>query len=268
MHWLFLALAGLLLAEPAYADPIVIAHRGRDATTHENTLAAFRRSIALGVTILETDVRPTKDGQLVLLHDATVDRTTNGHGWIGDLTLAQVQALDAGSGEHVPTLSEALRLVRGTGIRLMLDMKPGTPVGDVLRLMRADRAERNVIFGLRSPRQALELRRLAPEIPAVALMKRFRDFDAFEKAGVHIIRLWSDWIDPALGGDPKLVGTVKTRGHAAWCIVGKRLPRSDSEWQSAHARLIALGIDAIATDRPDLVRLADESVANGSHYRL
>lgn len=99
MRWLLLALAAVLLPAPgtaAGAAPIVIAHRGRDATTPENTLAAFRHSIALGITILETDVRRTKDGELVLLHDETVDRTTNGHGRIGDLTLAQVQALDTG----------------------------------------------------------------------------------------------------------------------------------------------------------------------------
>lgn len=259
MRSILLALAIVQPSAPSIAPetPIVIAHRGRDATMPENTLAAFRHSIALGITILETDVRVTKDGEFVLLHDSTVDRTTNGHGSIGELTLHQVRALDAGAGKPVPTLREALRLVRGTGTSLLLDLKPGTPLPDVLQNVRSEQAEGSVIFGLRSPEQAHELRSLAPDVRAVALMKRVRDLDAFEKAGIRNMRLWSHWIDPELGGDPALVQRVKARGHTVWCIVGKRLPRSDREWKATHARLVALGVDAIATDRPDLVRPAD-----------
>jgi len=167
--------------------------------------------------------------------------------------LAQLQALDAGSGERVPTLREALRLVRGTGTSLLLDMKPGTPLDPVLELVRSEHAEQDVVFGLRSPAQAARLHQLAPDVPAVALMKRFKDLDAFEKAGIRTMRVWSSWIDPAAGGDPKLVDRVKARGHSVWCLVGKRLPQTDSEWEAAHARLLALGIDGLATDRPDLV---------------
>lgn len=255
MRWLPLALTALLLAAPAplIGAPIVIAHRGRDATTPENTLAAFRRSIALGITILETDVRRTSDGELVLLHDETVDRTTNGRGRVGDLTLVQVRELDAGAGERVPTLREALRLVRGTGASLLLDMKPGTPLEPVLELVRSEGAEQSVVFGLRSPDQAARLRQGAPGIRAVALMRRFRDLDAFEDAGIRTMRLWSHWIDPALGGKPRLIGQVKAGGHAVWCVVGKRLPRTEQEWRDTHARLAAIGCEAITTDRPDLV---------------
>jgi len=252
-----LTLAGLALADlgsAAAGPPIIIAHRGRDASVPENTLAAFRHSIAAGITIMETDVRRTKDGEFVLLHDGTVDRTTNGRAGIGELTLKQAQALDAGAGEHIPTLREALHAVRGTGTSLLLDMKPGTPLESVLALVRTERAERNVYFALRSPQQASQLHRIAPDIRAVALMKSIWDLDAFEAAGVRTIRLWSQWIDPALGGDPKLVQKVKARGDSVWCLVGKRLPETDAEWAAAHSRLIALGVDAIATDRPDLLR--------------
>lgn len=259
MRWLLLALAGLLLTEPASAvagPPLIIAHRGRDATTPENTLAAFRRSIERGISIMETDVRVTEDGELVLLHDETVDRTTNGHGRVGELTLAQVQALDAGSGEHVPTLRDALRLVRGAGTSLLLDMKPGTPLESVLGLVRSEGAGQSVVFGLRSSSQAAQLHQLAPDIRAVALMKSFNDIDAFERAGVRIMRLWSQWIDPAAGGNPALVAQLHERGLKVWGLMGKRLPRTDNEWRAAHARVIALGIDALATDRPDLVATA------------
>jgi len=90
----------------------VAAHRGWKSKYPENTLEAFRAALTLHVDQLETDVRMTKDGQLVLMHDATVDRTTNGCGKVQELTLAELKALDAGNGEKVPTLVEFMELVK------------------------------------------------------------------------------------------------------------------------------------------------------------
>lgn len=90
----------------------VAAHRGWSEQYPENTMAAFRAALSLGVDQIETDVRVTKDGQLVLIHDATVDRTTNGTGRVCDFTLEELQKLDAGNGEHVPTLREFMELVK------------------------------------------------------------------------------------------------------------------------------------------------------------
>ena len=94
----------------------VCAHRGASGTHPENTLAAFAEAVRLGVERVEFDVRRTKDGQLVICHDAKVDRTTNGQGHIWELTLAEIKALDAGgpfdprfAGERMPTFAEALR---------------------------------------------------------------------------------------------------------------------------------------------------------------
>lgn len=93
----------------------VCAHRGASGTHPENTLAAFAEAVRLGVERVEFDVRRTRDGQLVICHDAKVDRTTDGTGSIWELTLAEIKALDAGShrdarfaGERVPTFAEAL----------------------------------------------------------------------------------------------------------------------------------------------------------------
>lgn len=253
-----LALMALLLAlmplAEAAAEPIIIAHRGRDATTPENTLAAFRHSIDRGITILEVDVRRTKDDELVLLHDETLDRTTNGTGRIAELTLAEAQALDAGQGERIPTLRESLRFVADAGTSLLLDIKPGTPIDDVLALVRHEKAESRSIFGIRSPSQAAKLRALAPKLRVVALMPRLQDLEVFEAAGVSTVRLWSHWIDPQVGGDPSLVAKVKARGHSVWCVVGKRLPRSEAESRATHQRLSALGVDALVTDRPDRIQ--------------
>lgn len=99
-----------------------IGHRGAAGHAPENTMAAIRKGIELGVDFVEIDVRCTADGILVALHDATVNRTTNGKGPIDRLTLRDVKALDAGNGERVPMLEEVLRVVSGQA-GLMLELK-------------------------------------------------------------------------------------------------------------------------------------------------
>lgn len=97
----------------------VAAHRGWSEKYPENTLEAFRAALALGVDQIETDIRVTKDGQLVLIHDALADRTTDGTGPVREMTLAEVKALDAGckkgkeyAGARIPTLEEFLDLIK------------------------------------------------------------------------------------------------------------------------------------------------------------
>ncbi len=97
----------------------VIAHRGEHTGCPENTLPAIQKAIDLGCDWVEIDVRTTEDGHFVLMHNRTVEATTDGHGDVADLTLAQIKALDAGArkpkyrGTRVPTLDEALELLRG-----------------------------------------------------------------------------------------------------------------------------------------------------------
>ena len=90
----------------------VAAHRGWRAKYPENTLEAFTAALTLDVDQLETDVRVTRDGELVLIHDATVDRTTDGSGKVCDMTLAELKALNAGDGAKIPTLIEFMELVK------------------------------------------------------------------------------------------------------------------------------------------------------------
>jgi len=115
------------LQGPRAAHPQVIAHRGahRGQSGHlpENTLAAFREAVALGADRLEFDVQMTRDGTLVVIHDETVDRTTNGSGRVADLTLAEIRALDAGQGEQIPTFEEVLDLAQKAGIPMIPEAK-------------------------------------------------------------------------------------------------------------------------------------------------
>lgn len=100
-----------------------IAHRGASHDYPENTLLAFRRAIEMGVDFLELDVQMTSDGEIIVMHDEELDRTTNGKGFVHEHTLAHVRALDAGRGEKVPLLSEVFDLARRHNVRLCIEIK-------------------------------------------------------------------------------------------------------------------------------------------------
>ena len=113
----------------------IFAHRGSKGTHPENTLASFKEAVRVGSDGIELDVHLTKDGHLVVIHDETVDRTTNGTGEIRNLTLAEIKAMDAGSwfhnkyaGEKIPTLEEVLLLLTELGFNGQLNIELKTDV--------------------------------------------------------------------------------------------------------------------------------------------
>lgn len=108
----------------------ILAHRGFSAAAPENTIAAFKAAIEAGADGFELDVHMTRDGELVVIHDETVDRTTNGTGWVKDLTLRELKELDAGLwfspqfvNERIPTLGEVLELVRDSKHIVNIELK-------------------------------------------------------------------------------------------------------------------------------------------------
>lgn len=116
---------------PTGEPVIVVGHRGTKYLAPENTIAAFDKAIAIGARAIEMDVRMTKDGEFVIMHDPFVNRTTDGSGLVSQMTLAEIKALDAGgwfspefAGERVPTLREALRAVKGRAA-VDIDFKAG-----------------------------------------------------------------------------------------------------------------------------------------------
>ena len=117
-----------------------VAHRGASGDYPENTLLAFEKALEIGVDEIELDLHSTRDGRLVVMHDAAVDRTTDGTGGIGELTLAEIKSLDAGigfgerfRGERVPTWEEALDLLQGkVGLNVHLK-EGGAPDGNYER---------------------------------------------------------------------------------------------------------------------------------------
>jgi glycerophosphoryl diester phosphodiesterase len=113
--------------------PFLIAHRGGATEAPENTLAAFRHALSLGIRYVELDVQMSSDGELVVIHDETLDRTTSGSGPVGDHTYEELRRLDAGSwfapeyaGERIPTLREVLDLCVLEGVGVVIELKsPG-----------------------------------------------------------------------------------------------------------------------------------------------
>lgn len=104
---------------------IRIGHRGAAGHAPENTLMAVEKAIALGVDLVELDLQRTQDGHLVVMHDKRVDRTTNGSGYVNGMTLAQLNALDAGMGQRVPGLEDVLDLCTGRAGLMLEIISPG-----------------------------------------------------------------------------------------------------------------------------------------------
>ena len=239
------ALLLVFCAAMSAADRIaVIAHRGEHRAHPENTLPAFQAAIDAGADFFELDVRTTADGRLVLMHDRTVDRTTNGAGAVREMTFEQIRALDAGAkfsprfaGTKVPSFEEALALARGR-IGVYVDSKDIAPADLVAALTRADMLNPVVIYGgagfLQKVRALSPSLKVMPEAgSAVTLEKLLADLNprvvAFDA---------SDFTGDA----------IAVAKHAGVDIYVDRLGSADnaSAWQDAVDR----GAAGIQTDRP------------------
>ena len=146
----------------------IIAHRGASGHAPENTMAAFQLAMEQGADGIELDVMLSKDGRLVVFHDHTVDRTTNGTGRVKDMTLAQLQSLDAGNGEKIPTLEEVLKTYGGQ-LLINIDLRNyATPFDGLARgvaeLLSSNGFSRSVIVSAFNPFNLMRIRRLCPEV--------------------------------------------------------------------------------------------------------
>ncbi|MEU6238361.1 glycerophosphodiester phosphodiesterase [Kitasatospora sp. NPDC047058] len=158
---------------PVCAGPAVIGHRGSPLGAPENTMASFEQALAQGADWLETDVQTSKDGVPVLMHDATVDRTTDGKGAIADLTAAQLAGLRVtvgpGPAEPVPTLEELLQRLSGTGVTLLMEIK-WQRAEDVERIARIAAGSRARVFLYSFSAEHLrQAHAVAPALPVVLI---------------------------------------------------------------------------------------------------
>lgn len=245
--------------------PLVMAHQGGDGLRPGDTLAAFRHAAALGVDVLEMDVHATADGVLVLMHDATVDRTTNGHGEIRAMTLAEIKQLDAGyrwspdggqtfpfrgQGITVPTLEEVFQTF--PDYRMNIEIKQTDPpiAGALCDLIRAYHMESRVLVASFHATAMDAFRAACPEVATSMHEDEIRPLYFLARAGlsnryrpaaqaVQVPERWGNI--PVLV--PSFVRGAQRRGVQvhAWTINDP----ADME------RLLALGVDGIITDYPD-----------------
>jgi len=219
---------------------IITSHRGAGFLEPENTLRAIRRAIALEADQVEIDVQLTRDGHLVLMHDSTVDRTTNGTGNVADLTLDEIRRLDAGQDERVPTLEEALTLADGK-ITPQIELKaPGT-ADAVVQTLNAMGGVDKVVLTSFLHQQLLEVQKLNRDIRLGALWGRLPPdvVSRSQHLGVQALHIWHEFIDPSL----------VAAAHARNLLIRAWNANTEEEMQ----RLIDLGVDAIGSDRPDLL---------------
>jgi glycerophosphoryl diester phosphodiesterase len=149
----------------------VVGHRGAPMQAPENTLLSFRRAIDIGVDWIEFDLREARDGVLVVIHDDAVDRTTNGHGKVCDMAFEELEMLDAGDGQWIPSLRQVIDLAKGS-VKMDMEIKEKGIEEDVVGAI-----EKNGIAGQCMVSSFIydsikKVKDLSPEIMTAAIMDR------------------------------------------------------------------------------------------------
>ena len=243
----------------------IIGHRGASAYEPENTLRAFERAIEMGATMLELDVHLSRDGYPVVIHDADLSRTTNGAGYVQDKMLEQIKKLDAGKGEQIPTLAEAIDLARGR-VQLYIELKGQQTPGPVVEVLHVTAFENDVIVGSFHRRLPQQIKLLDSKIRTSVLVgskDRNADFVewalAIEADYVHLC--WEQASPtPHKLLTPEMIADVRRRGLGivVW----------HEERPSELRELVKLDIDAVCSNKPDLLaRILQEEQGSNSPSR-
>lgn len=257
--------------------PLVIAHQGGDGLWPSNTMLAFRNAVALGADILELDVHQAADGTFVVLHDATVDRTTDGAGAVREMPLAELQALDAGydwtpdgertpyrgMGLRIPTLAEVLRAFPGMPVNV--EIKPDAPGAavDLCRVLREEGRRDTAMVGSFHDEPLAVFRQRCPGFATSAGPANVRGFFVLNTlfAGELYTPVSEAFQVPVRQGSLRIVTDRFVDGaHArnvdvhVWTIDDAATMRD----------LLDMGVDGIITDRPDrLLRVLGREVPEG-----
>lgn len=269
-----LFLLGAILAKPApdhpyyvgdLPQPLVVAHQGGDGLWPGNTLFAYQRAAALGVDVLEGDVHRTQDGVLVLMHDETVDRTTDGRGLIEEMTLAEIKALDAGydwspddgqtfpfrgQGITVPTLEELFQNFPDLRMNIEIKLTQASMAQDLCNLIRQYNRQNLMLIASFHDERIQEFRTICPEVATSTSETEVRNLVLMNllflgrlySAPAHAVQ-----VPERQSGievlTPRFVNTAHQRNMKvdAWTI------NETADMQ----RMLDLGVDGIITDYPD-----------------
>ncbi|MER5480721.1 glycerophosphodiester phosphodiesterase family protein [Streptomyces sp. NPDC002734] len=218
---------------------LVIGHRGVMGVEPENTLRSFVAAEKAGLDVIELDLHLSKDGALVVMHDATVDRTTDGTGAIAEQTLEELRALDAGSGERVPVFEEVLDAVTAPLQAEIKDVAAAQRLAEVL--LRRDLVERVEVISFHAE-AVEEIARLVPGVRTALVASRY-DAEVVDRAvragartmSLNIRRLTLETMQRARQADLRVL---------AWTV------NTPEQLRLAHA----FGLDGVVTDRPEIKR--------------
>jgi len=235
------------------------AHRGASGLFPENTILSISKAINEGVEFVEMDLHLTKDRQVIIIHDETYDRTTNGTGWVWDMNLDEVQKLDAGQGEHVPTLEEVIELVRPTPVRLCLELKyePNTndllraepeamaTAAEVIKILKKTNFVHRVVVTSFSPKVLTTTKKIEPRLPTV-LTPSPQDGSLSPKEVMemvvpcaNVVAYYYRHINKSFMDEARLAGI------SVWAW--------DPDDPNEILRVINLGVQAVETNRPDIL---------------
>jgi glycerophosphoryl diester phosphodiesterase len=236
---------------------LLIAHRGASGYAPENTLAAFRKAVAMGLEFIETDLQLSRDARFVAIHDETVSRTTNGQGAVHDLTLAELRRLDAGSwfgsaftGERIPTLEEILEFAKRHDVVFYLEIKPSGTWGGEHALIGAIREAGEVarIVVISFDANIVEAVRKSEPTLMTGLLYDGQLPNPIEKAleiGARQLCVRGDLVTPAM------IAAAKKNDLQVICWTVNH---------PAHMRLLSdAGVNGIMSDYPDRLTASQQS---------
>ena len=239
---------------PELPNPMIFAHRGASACAPENTLAAFELALRQEADGIELDAKLSSDGQVVVIHDQTVDRTTTYHGRVRDFTAAELRQMDAGShfdiafrGEPIPTLDEVLKAV-GQLTFTNIELTNYASVTDELPekvavLVKRHKLSRRVVFSSFNPIALFRIRRLIPEAPIGLLT-----MPGWKGA---LARTLVSWVLPYQSLHPACEDVTPALVKAAHERDQKVFTYTVNQEQDMQ-RLFEMGVDGIFTDDPAL----------------
>jgi len=218
-----------------------IGHRGARAYEPENTLRSFKKALDLGVDAVELDVRRTKDDKIIVIHDAEVDRTTNGKGLVDELTLEEIKELVTEKGEKIPTLEEALDFL-DKRVKVLIELKEAGLEEKVLSLVHEKGLEKNVIIVSFLEEALRKVRELNNEVETGLIYVRHGNpiKAALELKANYLLPLYrfthTANVQKAHENGLKVI---------VWTI----------NKQEEVSEYVKKGVDGIASDRPDMLKV-------------
>ena len=223
---------------------IVIAHRGNHTNVPENTLASIHEAIKFGIDYVEVDLRTTKDGQLIIHHDGTVDRATNGKGKVNEHTLAEIKKLQVYNHNHkthhIPEFHEVLKLCKNR-INIYLDFKDAD-VAQTWKQIQEAGMEKQIVVYINKKEQYPQWKTIAPKMPLMTSVPD--EVKSQDQLTAFLNEVKIDVVDNMV--NPEVKELLHSRNIPVWLDV-----QDPKEGPDAWAAALKKGVQGLQTDHPE-----------------